>query len=78
MENVPAVSKTVYDDLEEDAKAVLRRALFMSGDEKLATRVALDILKARNEGSVGSGQQIVIKDSQIQLLMTTAREAFGG
>lgn len=78
MENVPAVQKTAYDDLQEDAKAVLRRALYLSGDEKLATKVALDILKAGNEGSSDAKGGIVIKDSQVQLLMTVAREAFGG
>lgn len=72
---------TGFEDLVGDAKAALRRALFNSPDKKTIVSVATTILemagqrekvRSKYAGEV-SRVPILIKDSNVQLLLETAR-----
>jgi hypothetical protein len=66
------------EDLKSEATEVLRRALFMSRDEKTTVKLATDILNNLKDTREDASRPIVIKDSQIQILLQVSREAFGG
>lgn len=64
------------ESLKTDAAESLRRILYTSKDEKVVTKVATDILNSLKDNREDSARPIVIKDSQIQILMQVAKEAF--
>ncbi len=78
MSDLIKTSQNSLEALKGDAVESLRRVLYTSKDEKTVTKVATDILRSLNETAETSGRPIIIKDSQIQILVRVAREAFGG
>jgi hypothetical protein len=71
-------SQNSLEALKGDAVESLRRVLYTSKDEKTVTKVATDILRSLSDTAEVMGRPIVIKDSQIQILVQVARESFGG
>lgn len=75
------IAENLFEPLVADARSTLRRAMLNSRDQKLSVSVAESILDRagkgkRNTGEAG-GTQIVISDSQVQLLMQAHKEALG-
>ena len=76
MDNIPAVPEVLdpVKELKPEAIGVLRRILHTSKDEKLVAQIAQNILAANKPTQLDMKPQIVIKDSQVQLLVQTMRE----
>jgi len=74
------IRESLFDPLVADAVSTLRRAMLNSQDEKLAVNVAEGILDRAGQGrkSSSSGAQIVISDSNINLLLQAQKEALEG
>jgi hypothetical protein len=66
------------EDLKSDAVETLRRILYTSRDEKNVTKLATDIINNLKDTREDASRPIVIKDSQIQILLQVAKESFGG
>lgn len=67
-----------FKELLPEAKDELRRIMKTSPDAKLRASVAKDIVELAGAGvATPPPRQIIINDSQIQLLVQVAREAFG-
>lgn len=69
-----------YKPLLDEARSTLRQIMLNSKDAKIRVSTATEILDRGGEtkkptGGVGAGTQILIKDSQVQLLLKAAKEA---
>ena len=75
-----AADKNYFEDLVPEAKSVLRRVMPNTGDKKLAKSTAVDILEfagRRKEAPSEQRPPVLIKDSNVQLLVTAASEIKG-
>jgi len=67
----------IFRPLVSEAKDVLRRLMLNGKDKKLAGNMALEVLDRAGEGKKtdqGINRPVVIKDSQVQLLVQVAKE----
>jgi len=67
----------IFRPLVLEAKDVLRRSMLNSGDKKLAVSTALEVLDRAGETKktdTGISRPVIIKDSQVQLLVQVAKE----
>lgn len=75
------IVENLFEPLVADARSTLRRAMLNSRDQKLSVSVAESILdragKGKRNNNEAGGTQIVISDSQVQLLMQAHKEALG-
>jgi hypothetical protein len=69
-------SENIFEDLVPEAKSVLRRLMHNSRDEKIIRGTAVDILDRAGVKAKEAAQSapILIKDSQVQLLVQVAAE----
>lgn len=71
------VRENLFIPLVNDAKSTLRRAMLNSHDEKLAVSVAESILDRAGQGKkreAAEATQVVINDSNVQLLLQAQKE----
>jgi hypothetical protein len=77
-QDVEAVANP-YTPLLDEARSTLRQIMLNSKDNKIRVSTATEILdrggETRKPSSVSSAPQILIKDSQVQLLVKAAKEA---
>ena len=74
------IKENLFLPLVDDAKSTLRRAMLNSRDEKLAVTVAESILDRAGQGKKREAveqPQIIISESQVQLLVQAQREVMG-
>lgn len=67
----------IFRPLVPEAKDVVRRLMLDNGDKKLAGSMALEVLDRAGETKKTSteiSRPIIIKDSQVQLLVQVAKE----
>lgn len=74
------IKESLFDPLVNDARKTLRRVLLNARDEKLAVNVAESILDRAGRGrkNTNTGTQIVISESNINLLLQAQKEALEG
>jgi len=74
-----AVEPNPYAPLLDEARSTLRQIMLNSGDNKIRVSTATEILdrggETKKPSSVAAAPQILIKDSQVQLLVRAAKEA---
>lgn len=67
----------IFRPLVPEAKDVIRRLMLNNGDKKLAGSMALEVLDRAGETKKTStevSRPVIIKDSQVQLLVQVAKE----
>lgn len=71
-------NENMFRSLVPDAKSVIRRAMLNNRDQKLAVQVAQDVLDRAGETKKSEQKQtaqVVITDSQVNLLMQAFEES---
>lgn len=72
-----ATQTNIFRPLVPEAKDVLRRLMLNSNDKKLAGNMALEVLDRAGEtkkNDLAVTRPVIIKDSQVQLLVQVAKE----
>lgn len=76
-EGVVGASRNYFRQLLPDAMNEMKRILKMSSNEKLKAEVARDVIELAGAGGGPKTAQVVINDSQVQLLLQVGREVLG-
>ncbi len=75
------IKTNLFRPLVEDARSTLRRLMLNTDNDKLAFSVAESIMDRAGEtkkNSAPTGSQVVITDSQVQLLLQVQKEVLDG